>query len=75
MGIRKDIQGIRAVGVVVIDHMIKWPTGGYIGVDIFFVISGFLITGLLLREHARTGRVSFADIYRRRLHRISCLWP
>jgi peptidoglycan/LPS O-acetylase OafA/YrhL len=71
-GIRKDIQGLRAVAVmvVVMDHMIKWPTGGYIGVDVFFVISGFLITGLLLREHERTGRISFADFYRRRLRRI-----
>lgn len=39
-GIRKDIQGLRAlaVGVVVLDHMLKWPTGGYVGVDVFFVI-------------------------------------
>jgi peptidoglycan/LPS O-acetylase OafA/YrhL len=51
--------------------MIKWPTGGYVGVDIFFVISGFLITGLLLREHERTGTISFTDFYRRRLRRIT----
>jgi peptidoglycan/LPS O-acetylase OafA/YrhL len=72
-GIRKDIQGLRAlaVGVVVLDHMIKWPTGGYVGVDVFFVISGFLITGLLLREHARSGTISFVDFYRRRLRRIT----
>ena len=71
-GIRKDIQGLRAVavGVVILDHIIKWPTGGFIGVDIFFVISGFLISGLLLREHERTGRISFVDFYRRRLRRI-----
>lgn len=72
-GIRRDIQGLRAVavGVVVLDHMIKWPAGGYVGVDIFFVISGFLITGLLLREYERSGTISFADFYRRRLRRIS----
>lgn len=72
-GIRKDIQGLRAVavGVVVLDHMIKWPTGGYVGVDIFFVISGYLITGLLLREHERSGTISFVDFYRRRLRRIT----
>lgn len=72
-GIRRDIQGLRAVavGVVVLDHLMKWPTGGYVGVDMFFVISGFLITGLLLREHERNGAISFADFYRRRLRRIS----
>lgn len=71
-GIRRDIQGLRAVavGVVVLDHLLKWPTGGFIGVDVFFVISGFLISGLLLREHGRTGRISFVDFYRRRLRRI-----
>lgn len=72
-GIRTDIQGLRALAVVVVvlDHMIKFPTGGYIGVDVFFVISGFLITGLLLREHEHSGRISFADFYRRRLRRIT----
>jgi peptidoglycan/LPS O-acetylase OafA/YrhL len=71
-GVRTDIQGLRAVAVVVVvlDHMLKWPTGGYVGVDVFFVISGFLITGLLLREHDRHGRVSFVDFYRRRIRRI-----
>ncbi|UKA63043.1 acyltransferase family protein [Arthrobacter sp. FW306-04-A] len=72
-GIRQDIQGLRAVavGVVVLDHMVKWPSGGYVGVDIFFVISGFLITGLLLREYERSGTISFVDFYRRRLRRIT----
>lgn len=72
-GIRTDIQGLRALAVVVVvlDHMIKWPTGGYVGVDVFFVISGFLITGLLLREHESSGKISFADFYRRRLRRIT----
>lgn len=71
-GLRKDIQGLRAlaVGVVVLDHLLKWPSGGFVGVDVFFVISGFLITGILIREHARTGRLSFVDFYRRRLKRI-----
>jgi peptidoglycan/LPS O-acetylase OafA/YrhL len=44
--------------------------GGFICVDVFFVISGFLTTGLLLKEHKRTGRISFADFYRRLAKRI-----
>ncbi|MFF1252992.1 acyltransferase family protein [Pseudarthrobacter sp. NPDC058329] len=70
--LRADIQGLRALAVVAViaDHMFHWPTGGFVGVDIFFVISGFLITGLLLREHERTGRISFLGFYRRRTQRI-----
>lgn len=69
---RADIQGLRTVAVlaVIADHLFKYPTGGFVGVDIFFVISGFLITGLLLREFGRNGRISFADFYRRRARRI-----
>jgi peptidoglycan/LPS O-acetylase OafA/YrhL/lysophospholipase L1-like esterase len=68
---RADIQGLRAIAVllVVTDHLLGKPSGGFIGVDIFFVISGYLITGLLLREYVRTGRISFSDFYRRRLKR------
>lgn len=70
--IRSDIQGLRALAVmaVIFDHLFGWPSGGFVGVDVFFVISGFLITGLLLREHKRTGRISFVDFYRRRVKRI-----
>ncbi|MFJ3957204.1 acyltransferase family protein [Arthrobacter sp. NPDC090010] len=69
---RRDIQGLRAVAVLVVfcDHMFGWPTGGFLGVDVFFVISGFLITGLLLREHERTGHISFRKFYAGRLKRI-----
>ncbi|MEV7572217.1 acyltransferase family protein [Pseudarthrobacter sp. NPDC089323] len=69
---RPDIQGLRAVAVllVIADHLFGYPLGGFIGVDIFFVISGFLITGLLVREQQKTGRISFADFYRRRVRRI-----
>lgn len=71
-GLRPDIQGLRAVAVlaVILDHLFHWPSGGFVGVDVFFVISGFLITGLLIREHDRSGRISFADFYRRRVKRI-----
>lgn len=69
---RLDIEGLRAVAVVavVLDHLFHWPKGGFIGVDIFFVISGFLITGILLREAQRTGHISFKNFYIRRIKRI-----
>ncbi|WP_459982618.1 acyltransferase family protein [Nocardioides sp. AN3] len=69
---RWDIQGLRAFAVlaVILDHLTGWPGGGFVGVDVFFVISGFLITGLLLREHDKTGHISFTGFYRRRIRRI-----
>ena len=69
---RPDVQGLRALAVVavVLDHLAHWPSGGFIGVDVFFVISGFLITGLLLKEHGATGRISFRTFYVRRVKRI-----
>lgn len=60
-----------AVLVVILDHLVGWPSGGFVGVDIFFVISGFLITGLLLREHDKTGTISFTSFYRNRVRRIA----
>lgn len=69
---RHDIQGLRALAVVavIVNHSVGWPSGGFLGVDIFFVISGFIITSLLLREVDRTGRISFVSFYRRRVKRI-----
>ncbi len=70
---RPDVEGLRAVAVllVVLYHAgVPGITGGYVGVDVFFVISGFLITGLLLREFASSGRFSMADFYARRARRI-----
>ena len=72
-GTRRDIQGLRAVavGLVVADHAgIGWLKGGFVGVDVFFVLSGFLITQLLVREIHRTERVSVAAFYARRARRI-----
>lgn len=70
--LRSDIQGLRAFAVIVVilDHLLHWPSGGFIGVDIFFVISGFVITESLLREQERTGSISFAGFYKRRVKRI-----
>ena len=69
---RGDIQGLRAVAVlaVIVNHSIGEPSGGFLGVDIFFVISGFIITSLILREVERTGRVSLVGFYKRRVKRI-----
>ncbi|WP_322544621.1 acyltransferase family protein [Rhodococcoides fascians] len=69
---RLDIQGLRMVAVilVVLSHLFGWPRGGFIGVDVFFVISGFLITGSLLHTYEKTGTISFTDFYRRRIRRI-----
>ena len=72
-GFRADVQALRAVAVllVVLNHAhVPGLTGGYIGVDVFFVISGFLITGLLVREHERTGTISILKFYGRRMRRI-----
>ncbi len=70
---RPDVQGLRAVAVVtVIAAHAGWGrvSGGYVGVDVFFTISGFLITSLLLREVTRTGRLRLVDFYARRARRL-----
>ena len=69
---RADIDGLRAVAVfaVIMFHAgVKWFPGGFIGVDVFFVISGYLITGFILREK-REGRFSLVSFYYRRARRI-----
>ena len=71
--LRPEIQGLRAVAValVVVHHL--WPSavpGGFVGVDVFFAISGFLITGHLLREVALHGRVRLGAFWVRRARRI-----
>jgi peptidoglycan/LPS O-acetylase OafA/YrhL len=70
---RPDIEGLRAVAVaaVVLFHAgVPGIGGGYIGVDVFFVISGFLITALMLREMNTTGDLSLLRFYGRRACRI-----
>lgn len=70
---RPDIQGLRAVavGAVVLNHAgIPFVSGGYVGVDVFFVISGFLISSHLLEGLEDEGRIRFATFYARRARRI-----
>src|ERR1700739_629403 len=72
-GLRQDIEGLRAVAViaVVLYHAgIPGVAGGYIGVDVFFVISGFLITGLLWREVTTTNTVALGRFYGARARRL-----
>ena len=69
---RSEIDGLRAVAVlpVILFHTgLHWMPGGYVGVDIFFVISGFLITGILMRE-LEAGKFSILKFYERRARRI-----
>src|SRR3712207_1723302 len=70
---RPEIQALRGIAVltVVVYHL--WPAalpGGFVGVDVFFVISGFLITGQIVREARRTGSVSLAGFWARRAKQI-----
>ena len=70
---RPDIDGLRAVAIlsVVACHIqLHFFGGGYVGVDVFFVISGFLIGGILLREIAQNGSVSYRKFYEHRIRRI-----
>lgn len=72
-GFRPDIEGLRAIAVlsVVVYHLSsQWLPGGFVGVDIFFVISGFLITSHLVRELERSGRISLVRFYSRRMIRL-----
>lgn len=70
---RLDIEGLRAIAVV---FVVVWHAGvpqlpgGFIGVDVFFVISGFLMTGILYRELTTSGRILFLDFFARRVKRL-----
>ncbi len=70
---RPDIEGLRAIAVllVLLDHAgLAQVSGGYVGVDVFFVLSGFLITGLLLKEVRETDGISIQRFYARRARRL-----
>lgn len=69
----EGLNGMRAVAVVSVLAYHIWPTvfpGGYLGVDVFFVISGFLITTLLLREKDSSGRIDLLAFWKRRARRL-----
>src|SRR5579862_7520813 len=70
---RPHLDGLRAIAVylVVFFHAGSgWFPGGYIGVDVFFVLSGFLVTRILLRDIARSGSITYGRFYSRRFRRL-----
>ncbi|MEP6606894.1 MAG: acyltransferase, partial [Nitrosospira sp.] len=70
---RSDMEGLRAVAIlaVVAAHAgVPWLAGGFVGVDVFFVLSGYLITGLLVEEHRAQGRIDLSAFYARRFRRL-----
>lgn len=73
LGFRSDIEGLRAIAIllVVAAHAkVSELAGGFVGVDVFFVLSGYLITGLLVQEIQTTQTLRFAAFYARRLRRL-----
>ena len=73
MGYQPSLDGVRAVsvvGVLLYHAGFSWMQGGFFGVEVFFVVSGFLITSLLLDERERTGRVSLGQFWLRRARRL-----
>ena len=73
MGYLPGLDGVRAlavIGVLLYHADLTWISGGFLGVDVFFVLSGFLITSLILEEFDRSGRVDFAKFYLGRARRL-----
>ena len=73
LGFRADIEGLRGIAVLLVllfHASIPGFNGGFVGVDIFFVISGYLITGMLFREYETTGKISLRNFYARRVRRL-----
>ena len=67
------LDGVRALAVVAVllfHGGVSWMTGGYLGVSVFFTLSGFLITSLLLRERSGSGRISLSGFWARRARRL-----
>ncbi|PKO34648.1 MAG: acyltransferase [Betaproteobacteria bacterium HGW-Betaproteobacteria-7] len=70
---RTDIEGLRALAILLVlaaHANLPGFNGGFVGVDLFFVISGYLISGLLLQEVRSTGAINFAEFYARRIRRL-----
>ena len=73
LGYRPDLEGLRAIAILAVvgAHAgVPGLQGGFVGVDVFFVLSGFLITGLLSKEIGVSGRIDFAAFYVRRVRRL-----
>ena len=73
MGYQPSLDGLRAlsVAIVLLYHAgFSWMHGGFFGVEVFFVVSGFLITSLLLDEHDRSDRIAFGQFWKRRARRL-----
>ncbi|MBS0382063.1 MAG: acyltransferase, partial [Proteobacteria bacterium] len=73
LGYRSDLEGLRAVAILlVVAAHTRLPhlAGGFVGVDVFFVLSGYLISGLLLQEYATNQRIDLVMFYARRLRRL-----
>lgn len=72
LGYRPELDGLRgiAIALVLVSHFDGWLAPGVAGVVLFFVLSGFLITSLLLEEHARTGGISLPAFWLRRVRRL-----
>ncbi|MCU5746657.1 acetyltransferase [Staphylococcus sp. SQ8-PEA] len=63
-------RGFAVLAIIIFHLNEKWLTGGFLGVDTFFVISGYLITSLLLSEHQLTGSINLFDFWKRRIKRL-----
>src|SRR3954471_24432987 len=72
LGYPPPLDGLRAIAVLLVMgvHIFHWPSGGFLGVDLFFVLSGFLITTLLLEEWDRRSSIRLGFFYVRRVLRL-----